>query len=596
MIQNQYNRVFDILSYQLDRFPQKKAVNTFFDNKWKATSINKMIQQNDTVSCWFISQGFKKGDMLAIIPRIGNPDWLTIDFACQQLGVIVVPLHPTSATEELKLILTETNPVMVVTADSQLSDYVTSVIDSGNLIINVLNLDFDSKNSFESAYNHQSSQKEKEALTKAKASVNPDDILTIMYTSGTSGTPKGVVLTHRNMVSNILFTLAAFPLESSRKVMSYLPFSHIFERSACYAYLACGASIYFVRNRNSFIADFQSAGPYFCTSVPRVLEKMYAHLMEAALAQNWLKRKITIWAIKTAQDYNKQDKKSLFAFFKLLIARLLVLNKWKNQLGGELRCMVVGAASLRPEIARMFSAARIRIREGYGMTESSPLISLNRFSPGLNRFGTVGIPVPAMKLKIDSADVGGEGEIWIKGPNVTPGYFKRPELNKSVFTSDGWFKTGDVGKFVEGMFLQITDRKKDIFKTSSGKYVAPQPLENKLKSSPFVLQCLILGFNRPFVAALVVPNFTLLKEWCHAQNIHWTSPQYMVHNIKVYEKYKVEIDQINQSLPNYKHIRDFVLCYKEWTPQNKMLTPTQKPIRKALFIKFEKEINKLYEL
>jgi len=242
----------------------------------------------------------------------------------------------------------------------------------------------------------------------------------------------------------------------------------------------------------------------------------------------------------------------------------------------------------------MFSAARIRIREGYGMTEASPLISLNRFSPGLNRFGTVGIPVPAMDFRIVDEYGEGEGEIWIKGPNVTQGYYKRPELNKEVFTEDGWFKTGDVGRLIDGRFLQITDRKKDIFKTSSGKYIAPQPLENLLKSSPFFMQSLVFGFSRPFVSALIVPNFDLLQEWCHDNGIHWTSAQYIVHNIKVREKYEQELAKINETLTNYKQIRKFILCHDEWTVENKLLTATQKPIRKSLLALNEKEINKLY--
>jgi long-chain acyl-CoA synthetase len=415
-----------------------------------------------------------------------------------------------------------------------------------------------------------------------------------MYTSGTSGEPKGAILSHMNMVSNILFTLAAFPLQSARRVLSYLPFSHILERSACYAYLACGASIYFVHSRDSFLADFQSVRPYFSTSVPRVLEKMYAFLQEKTLAKNWLVRNLTSWAIKTAQEYSKKRKNSAFLIIKLFFARILVLNRWKNQLGGKLKCMVVGAASLSPEIARMFSAAGIRIREGYGMTEASPLISLNRFAPGLNRFGTVGIPLPAMDLRIVEKNEHGEGEIWIKGPNVMQGYYKRPELNKEAFTEDGWFKTGDVGKLIDGRFLQITDRKKDIFKTSAGKYIAPQPLENMLKSSPYILQSLVIGFSRPFVTALIVANFHLLEEWCQSEDIHWTSPQYMVHNIKINEKIEQEIELINQNLSGYEQIKAFILCDEEWTTENKLLTATLKPIRKSLLKLNEKGLNKIY--
>ncbi len=590
---NKFTRVFDILAYQLARYPQENAVNIFSDNKWQPVSTRKLLTQTTTIACWLLSQGYKKGDTLGIVPRQGSLDWIIIDFACQQIGVIVIPLHASSSREELAFILSETNPVLLIVADNELYKNFVGV-QVNDREIPLLSLSSENEHSFQAAHDYVPVELEREELANISSTIEPDDVLTIMYTSGTSGEPKGAILTHKNMVSNILFTLAAFPLQASRKVMSYLPFSHILERSACYAYLACGASIYFVRSRDSFLADFQSARPYFSTSVPRVLEKMYAYLQEKALAQNWLVRTLTSWALKTAQEYSLKRRNGLILTIKLFFARILVLNKWKNQLGGKLKCMVVGAASLNPEIARMFSAAGIRIREGYGMTEASPLISLNRFSPGLNRFGTVGIPVPAMDLKIDEKNEDGEGEIWIKGPNVMQGYYKRPELNKEVFTDDGWFKTGDVGKLIDGRFLQITDRKKDIFKTSSGKYIAPQPLENKLKTSPYILQCLVIGFARPFVTALIVPNFHLLEEWCRREDIHWTSPQYMVHNIKVNDKMEKEVAKTNQNLTNFQQIKAFILCAEEWTTDNKLLTATLKPIRKSLLKLNEKELNKIY--
>jgi long-chain acyl-CoA synthetase len=592
-IKNEFTRVFDILAYQLARYPQQNAVNTFNNNKWQHVSTAKLLERTATVACWVLAQGYKKGDKIGIIPRHGSLDWLIIDFACQQIGIIIIPLHASSSREELAFILSETYPVLLIVADNELHENFRG-LHANDKEIPILSLSSDNEHTFQAAHLYEPVESEREKLTNIKNSIEPDDILTIMYTSGTSGEPKGAILTHKNMVSNILFSLAAFPLQASLKVMSYLPFSHILERSACYAYLACGASIYFVRSRDTFLADFQSARPYFSTSVPRVLEKMYAYLQEKSLDQNWLVRKLTNWAIKTAQEYSKKRRNGIILTVKIFLARILVLNKWKNQLGGKLKCMVVGAASLNPEIARMFSAAGIRIREGYGMTEASPLISLNRFSPGLNRFGTVGIPVPAMDLRIDEENEHGEGEIWIKGPNVMQGYYKRPELNKEVFTIDGWFKTGDVGKLIDGRFLQITDRKKDIFKTSAGKYIAPQPLENKLKSSPYILQSLVIGFGRPFVTALIVPNFHLLEEWCVSEDIHWTSPQYMVHNIKVNEKIEQEVTQINQNLSNFQQIKAFVLCAEEWTTENKLLTTTLKPIRQSLLKLNEKDLNKIY--
>lgn len=588
-MQHQFTRVFDILHYQHSRYSQTNAVNTFYNNKWHPTSINKLIEKVNNMSCWLISQGLKKGDKVAIMPNQGKLDWLIIDFACQQLGIIIVPLHPTYSLEELEFIISEATIKLMVVADSIFANQIKHLLTNP-----IYTLTEEDENSILKFYNYQGSFVEQDQLHDTSTLISEDDIFTIMYTSGTSGKPKGAILTHKNMVSNILFTLAAFPLESSKKVMSYLPFSHILERSACYAYLACGANIYFVRSKESFLEDFQSAKPYFSTSVPRVLEKMYAHLQEKTLSQNLVKRSLVNWALSTAESYNKHLKKSVWLTIKLFIARLLVLNKWKNQLGGKLQCMVVGAATLRPEIARMFSAAGIRIREGYGMTEASPLISLNRFSPGLNRFGTVGIPIPAMDLMIEDEDENGEGEILIKGPNVMQGYFNRPKLNKEVFTKEGWFKTGDVGKMVDGIFLQITDRKKDIFKTSAGKYIAPLPIENKLNSSSYIVQSLIIGFGHPHVIALIVPNFNMLKEWCQIENIHWTSPTYMVHNIKVIGKLEKEVEIVNRELFGHKRIRNFILCAEEWSIENKLLTGTLKPIRKNLLELFSKEINKLY--
>jgi len=584
-MQQEFTRVFDILPYQEGRYAQHASVNIFKNESWEPTSISQLIEKVNTVSCWLLNQNFKKGDKIGIMPNQGNLDWIIIDFACQQIGVIIIPLHPTYTGKELDFIIEETSVKLL---------FVLTTDNKKELGIPIFSLEESIENSFALCLTYEPTSNELELLANSKEHIEEDDILTIMYTSGTSGTPKGVILTHKNMVSNILFTLAAFPLEAGKRVMSYLPFSHILERSACYAYFACGANMYFVRSRETFLADFQSARPYFSTSVPRVLEKMYAHLQEAALAQNTIKRHIVQWAIKTAQAYNAHKKKRISLTIKLFFARLLVLNRWKNQLGGKLECMVVGAAALRPEIARMFSAANIRIREGYGMTEASPLISLNRFSPGLNRFGTVGIPIPAMDLKIEDKNEQGEGEILIKGPNVSQGYYKRPDLNKEVFTNDGWFKTGDVGKMLDGRFLQITDRKKDIFKTSAGKYIAPQPLENQLNSSPFIIQSMIIGFGKPYLIALIVPDFLLLEEWCLLEDIHWTSSTYMVHNIKVREKIETEISSINADLPNYKRIRSFIICDEEWTAENNLLTTTLKPIRKALMDLFIKEIDKSY--
>jgi long-chain acyl-CoA synthetase len=401
------------------------------------------------------------------------------------------------------------------------------------------------------------------------------------------------MLTHANVVSSIKSILPIFPLTTRHRVLSFLPFSHVFERTACYGYLAFGVQIFFSSSLDRLNRDFKSVRPYFCTTVPRTLEKMVDILNQKLVERSRLQRKVIRWAMEVGEKFKDKKKQGVFYPVKLLWARLLVLHTFRKALGGRIRYMAVGAAALRPEIGRLFSAAGIYALSGYGMTETSPFISVNRPQPGLHRFGTVGMPVPGVEIKIDEPNEQGEGEILVKGPNIMKGYFKRPELTNEIVPADGWLRTGDVGK-MEGRFLVITDRKKDIFKTSTGKYVSPQPLENHFCSSPYIAQCLVLGFNRPFVAAVIVPNFPMLKAWCEEQSVHWTAPAYMVHNIKVIARLQAEVDRLNLSLQSHERVRKFILSESEWTVENKDLTTSFKPKRNRLLEKHSKDIQKLY--
>jgi long-chain acyl-CoA synthetase len=377
-------------------------------------------------------------------------------------------------------------------------------------------------------------------------------------------------------------------------VLSFLPFSHIFERASCYAYVAFGSSLYFSQNKESFATDFKTVKPIFCSCVPRVLEKMYDYMEEQTVGKNILKRRLITWAMQVGKRFGPEKRLKVLFQIQLYLARILVLRLWRKRLGGRIKYMAVGAASLRPEIGRLFSAAGIQIVEGYGMTETAPIISMNRFEAGLNRFGTVGLPLPGLELKIDSPNENHGGEILVKGPNVMKGYFKNAALTAEVLTEYGWMHTGDIGKFVDHRFLKITDRKKDIFKTSSGKYIAPQPLENHLKRSLFVERSLIIGFQRPYVTALLVPNFEVLRSWCEQHEIHWTAPQFMVHNIKVRAKYQEEIDQLNDELANVERIKGFVLCHQDWSMESGEVTATLKPIRSVIQENYKNEIEKMY--
>jgi len=588
-----FQRVFDILSYQQEKYPNNHALNFYSAGSWHGYSIEEVKKRSEAIACWFVSNGYQKGEKIIFVPVTGSTDWMILDLACQQAGLIVVPVHPTAHAKEMEIIFNETECRLCITADTGLFFKFQRVVENMNGAINLYHIGANEKGYFKPLSLTKATEEELKQVSELSAAISEEDVFTIMYTSGSSGVPKGVMLTHRNVVSSIKSILTLLPLEPKHRVLSFLPFSHIFERAACYAYMAFGVSVYFSQNKDTFTHDFRTVRPHFCTSVPRVLEKMYDFMLEQTLQRNWLKRKVIHWAMEIGKQYRPGILKPML-MLKLAVARIVVLSQWRKKLGGRIRYMVVGAASLRPEIGRLFSAAGIFVVEGYGMTETAPFISVNRFEPGLNRFGTVGMAIPGVEIKIDNPNADGEGEILVKGDNVMKGYYKRPELSVEVFAPGGWFRTGDVGKMVYERFLKITDRKKDIFKTSAGKYIAPLPLQNHFMQSPFIQCCLIIGFQKPYVTALIVPNFEWLEVWCVHEGIHWTAPEFMVYNIKVREKFKQEIDTLNEELPNYERVKDFVLCHQDWSVETGELTTTLKPVRHLLMEHYQKEIDKMY--
>lgn len=589
-----FQRVFDIVSYQQQKYPNTTALNYYAGAAWHGYSIHEVQKKSEAIACWFIEQGYQPGSKIIFVPVTGSADWVILDLACQQAGLIAVPVHPTAHAPEIEVIVHETEACMCITADASLYVKFQEVIKNSGSQVSLHHLQVGEKGFFKPISFLKASDEELIKLSSIRNTITENDVLTIMYTSGSSGVPKGVVLTHHNVVSSIKSILTLLPLEPKHRVLSFLPFSHIFERVATYAYMAFGVAIYFSQHKDTFAHDFRTVRPHFCTSVPRVLEKMYDFMLEQTLQRNWLKRTVIRWAMETGKLYRPGTLKPML-LVKLAIARTLVLSQWRKKLGGKIRYMVVGAASLRPEIGRLFSAAGIFVAEGYGMTETAPFISVNRFEPGLNRFGTVGMAIPGVEIKIDNPNEEGEGEILVKGNNVMNGYFKRPELNAEVFTAEGWFRTGDIGKLVYDRFLKITDRKKDIFKTSAGKYIAPLPLQNHFMQSSFIQRCLIIGFQRPFVTALIVPNFEWLERWCMQEGIHWTAPEFMVYNIKVRERFNKEIEMLNEELPNFERVKDFVLCHQDWSVETGELTTTLKPVRHLLMEHYQKEIDRMYE-
>ncbi len=590
-----FTRVFDILAFQRDRYPNSKALNKRSGEQWQPYSIYSLQDQIDHVSIWFLQTGFKKGDHIVFVPRSGNVDWMILDFACQQIGLVSILLYPTLDKNEIQRILIETEPKCCICTDFTLYEIYRTIKNEMNFSFKVYHLESQQENFFYPLVQQNLLETQLNTLYHLAQEVTASDTLCILYTSGSTGESKGVMLTHANVVFNIKMILSLLPLEAHYRAISFLPFAHIFERVTCYAYLAGGLSIYFSEDKNNFTRDFKSVKPHCCTAVPRVLEKMYEFVENKSESASTIKKKIIQWAMRIGEQYRQNNSSSLNYHIKLFIAKQLVLSRWRKALGNNIQFMVVGAAALRPEIGRLFTAGGIKIIEGYGMTEMAPLIAINRLEPGMQRWGTVGIVIPGVDLHLEKLTDRDEGEIWVKGPNLMQGYYKKERLTKSVITEDGWFQTGDIGKLIEGRFLQITDRKKDLFKTSSGIYIAPMPLQVHFTRSPYIERCLIIGFQKPFVTALFVPNFELLEIWCEQHAIHYTTAEYMIHNIKIKEWYDQEVNKLNEALPSHERARKYVLCHQDWTIENGEMTATLKPIRYVLTEHYQKAIEEMYK-
>ena len=590
-----FRRLFDIFSYQQAKYPQKKALSTKLSNQWYSYSTADVLNQIDRVSAGLLNLGLKRGDKMAIIAPAGNPKWNFLDFGMQQIGVVVVPIHATISTADLIYILNNAAIKHCVVFGKILLEKIENIRDE----VPTLKAVYMAENGTDTpGWKSLTALPTDEHLAKIvglKAAIHEEDLATIIYTSGTTGMPKGVMLSHKNIVSNIKSIIPLIPLNCDKRTLSFLPLSHIFERMVTYTYMAVGASIYYSGTMDNLRKMLQEVKPHYFASVPRLLEKMYDRLNEESLNRNKLFQVIYRWAIRIGQQYNGKRNMGLVYWFKLTIADILVFSFWRRAMGRKVEGIVVGAAALQPKLGRLFSAAGIDIREGYGMTETAPVIAFNRFEPGGVHFGTVGIPVPGVQIKIDPSKGGEEeGEILVKGPNVMMGYYNEPEKTAEVL-QDRWFRTGDIGKIVHKRFLQITDRKKDIFKTSSGKYIAPQRIEKELATSPFIESGMVVGFSRPYVTALIVPSYTTLQKWCKDHNVHWTSPQFMAINPKVTKLMDHVVEEINNDLANNEKIRKIYLLHEPWSVTSGEYTPTLKLKRSYIEEKYQEAIDEMYK-
>ena len=428
------------------------------------------------------------------------------------------------------------------------------------------------------------------SLEKIKNCITPLHCATIIYTSGTTGTPKGVMLSHQNIVSNVINSKKTFPFEDNvaARSLSFLPLNHIFERMVSYIYIASGISIYYAESLDTIAENLKEVEPNLFCTVPRLLEKVYEKIISKGAELTGIKRKLFDWAVELGNEYDNRKSKSIWYNMQLALANKLIFSKWREGLGNKVEFIVTGGAACQVRLIRIFTAAKIPIYEGYGPTENSPVISVNcKYNDG-TKFGTVGPVLQGQQVKLEA-----DGEICVKGPSVMMGYYKRPDLTAETII-DGWLHTGDIGVFEDGKFLKITDRKKELFKTSGGKYVAPQPIENRMKESPFVEQMMIVGAEQKFVGALIVPSMPNLKEWMRQKEIPFITNEDAIHNPKVLELYRQLINSFNEFFNHVEQVKRFELLPDEWTIDSGELTPTLKLKRKVIMEKYKAAIDRIY--
>jgi len=582
-------RTFDILTHQLANSPKADAFAAKIDGQWVPTSTQQVQDQANLVSLGLVSLGLRHGDKVAII-SMNRPEWMLADFGIAQIGATSVPMYPSITVEDYRYIFTDAGVRAVFVADQKLYDKVQEA--TAGLAIpaeNVFTFDkIAGARHFDEllALGRQGNPADLEPL---KAAVQPDDLLTLIYTSGTTGQPKGVMLTHDNILSNCRSSQRFVPVSKDDKALSFLPLCHIFERMVTYLYMINGVSIYYAENMDVIADNLREVKPEIFTTVPRLLEKVYDKIVAKGHEQEGVKKSLFFWALDLGLKYDTQKDQGFFYNTQLALANKIIFNKWRDALGGNLRCIVSGGGALQPRLARVFWAAGIRVMEGYGLTETSPVIAVGGFEPENNLIGTVGPVVDNVEVKIAA-----DGEILTKSASVMKGYYNKPDLTAQEFDEEGWFHTGDIGELVNGKFLKITDRKKEMFKTSGGKYIAPQVIEGKLKEDPLIEQAMVVGADQKFASALVIPSFADLKGWCKRNGVADASNEELIKNEKIVTLYEGLVKKYNQSFAQWEQVKRIVLLPELWTVESGEMTPTMKVKRKVITEKNKAVIEGMY--
>lgn len=585
-------RIFDLLERYEQLCPDKEDALAGKDGgAWNTYSTREFVDNSHNVSYGLMYLGVKKGDKIASI-TFNRPEWNFLDMGVQQIGGIHIPIYPTISDSDYAFILEHAEVSYVFVAGEEMYRRIKHIVPNIPGIKGVYTFkDLFGMQHLSELIRLGKENPRPEKLREIKDAITPDEIVTIIYTSGTTGTPKGVMLSHKNIISNVLAVKDIPPFGPGHRAMSFLPICHIYERMMNYTLLYKGLSMYYLANMAVIAESLREVHPHVFTTVPRLLEKVYDKILAKGRALKGIKKMIFFWANDVGLNYELgKEKRNPVYGLKLKIARKLVFSKWKEALGKNLDIVVSGGAALQPRLNRIFWAVGLRILEGYGLTETSPVIAVSCFEPNGIKFGTVGPVLKNLEVRIAE-----DGEILVKGPSVMQGYYKDPELTREVIDEDGWLHTGDIGKIEPEGQLRITDRKKVIFKTSFGKYISPQVIENRFKESPFFDQILVIGENQRFAMALIVPDFNHLKSWSQIKKIPYTTNAQMLAMPTIRKRFQKEVKHFNQKLGDYERIMRFDLVDHEWTVEGGQLSATLKLRRNHLLKEYAPLVEKLYK-
>ena len=585
-------RIFDIVDLHKNKYKKDDILCSKVNKQWKKYSSQELVNYSNYVSAGLLTLGLTDKDKVAIISN-NRPEWNFCDFGCQQANIVTVPVYPTISNDDLKYIINHAEVAAIFISDKNILAKLVQLEKEIPTVKHIISFnELEGIMSFSQFIELGKKNYNEDTIEAIKKSIAPSQLTTILYTSGTTGTPKGVMVSHENIVSNIDACKEVVEFQLHWKALSFLPLNHAYERVVNMVYLYKGVSVYYAEGIETIGDNLKEIHPQVFVSVPRLIERVYEKITATGGKLTGFKRKIFDWSLTLANKYEGNNSNGAWYNIQRKIADKLVFSKWRDGVGGELICIISGGAAINPKLERIFSCAGILCLQGYGLTETAVVISVNLFNGDNIRFGTVGPVVHNTQVKIAEED----GEILVKGPGVMSGYYKNPEATKEVFDEEGWFHTGDVGTLVEGRFLKITDRKKEIFKTSAGKYIAPVMIETKLKECRFVEQSMIVGEGQKFASAIIVPSFINFKEYCKDNNVEWTSNAEMSQNETLKKFINEHIKVMNKTLAPCEQLKRVALLDKDWTVETGELTPKMSLKRKIIKEKNESVIAKIFSV